>query len=67
MPQCLGDSFWFFYCKNMPDELPEYISELPSDILEMFFTKEEVERIEGGAPFKLPKPVEWILHEEVNV
>lgn len=28
VPQSIFDSWWFFNCENIPDELPEYIEEL---------------------------------------
>jgi hypothetical protein len=27
-PQSMSDSFWFWNCENIPDNLPKYISEL---------------------------------------
>lgn len=30
-PQSLGDQWWFWNCENVPDELPEYLSELNLD------------------------------------
>ena len=28
VPQSLGDQFWFLDCENVPDVLPEFITEL---------------------------------------
>ena len=52
LPQSISDSFWFFYCKNIPDELPEYISELPPGNIEEYFTEEEIKMMERGIPIK---------------
>ena len=30
-PQSICDSWWFWNCENIPNELPEYISELKSN------------------------------------
>ncbi len=30
-PQSLGDQFWFWNCKGIPDELPKYVTELKID------------------------------------
>jgi len=30
-PQSLGDSFWFWNCSNIPEPLPDYLSELSVD------------------------------------
>lgn len=31
VPQSAGDQFWFWNCENVPDVLPDYISELKVD------------------------------------
>jgi len=33
-PQSMGDQFWFWNCENVPENLPEYISELDVDPME---------------------------------
>jgi hypothetical protein len=30
-PQSISDSWWFWNCENIPDNLPEYFSELKVD------------------------------------
>jgi hypothetical protein len=30
-PQSICDQYWFWDCKNIPEKLPEYISELDAD------------------------------------
>jgi hypothetical protein len=30
-PQSMGDSFWFWNCENIPDNLPSFITELNAD------------------------------------
>jgi len=31
MPQSMGDQFWFWNCENVPDKLPEYLTELDAN------------------------------------
>jgi len=31
IPQSIGDQWWFINCKNIPEELPEYLEYLPID------------------------------------
>ena len=32
VPQSLGDLWWFLNCKQVPEELPEFITELEVDL-----------------------------------
>lgn len=34
-PQSICDQWWFWNCENIPDELPEYLSELDTDPINM--------------------------------
>ena len=47
-PQTLGDQWWFWNCENIPNELPESITELKADPMECIgwgLSKEEAEKI----------------------
>ena len=33
-PQSIGDQWWFWNCKNIPDDLPDYFSSLNVDPME---------------------------------
>jgi len=47
-PQSLGDQFWFWNCEFVPENLPEYITELTADPMEMIgwgLSKEDAEKI----------------------
>ncbi len=33
-PQSIADQWWFWNCKNVPDKLPEYLSDLNLDPME---------------------------------
>ncbi len=50
-PQSLGDQFWFWNCKNIPEALPEYITELTANPMECIgygLSKEDAEKIVEG-------------------
>ncbi|GAB4001566.1 hypothetical protein GCM10028807_58030 [Spirosoma daeguense] len=47
-PQSVASQWWFWNCENVPDELPEYLSELKLNPIEQIgksLTKEQAERI----------------------
>lgn len=47
-PHSLGDQYWFWDCENIPDKLPEYLSELDLDPMECIgfgLNKDEAKRI----------------------
>ena len=51
-PQSVADQWWFWGCDNVPDVLPPFLSELkngPMDCIGLGLTKEEAEKIRGGA------------------
>ena len=57
-PQSMGDQWWFWNCENVPDELPEYLSELelnPMEVTALALVIREViwygfTSSEGGTP-----------------
>lgn len=47
-PQSMGDQWWFWNCENIPNELPEHITELDLDPMEQIgwgLSKEDAEKI----------------------
>jgi len=47
-PQTMGDQWWFWNCENLPDVLPDHITELALDPMECIghgLSKEEAEKI----------------------
>jgi hypothetical protein len=47
-PQSLGDQWWFWNCENVPDTLPEHVTILDADPMEMIgwgLSKEDAEKI----------------------
>lgn len=38
-PQSIADAWWFFGCKDIPDPLPEYLSELKAEHPSTFYQK----------------------------
>lgn len=47
-PQSMGDQWWFWNCENVPDELPEYLSELELNPMEQIgrgLSKKDAEKI----------------------
>ena len=52
-PQSLGDQWWFWNCKNVPDQLPSFLSVLdvkPHDAIGWGLSKEEADAIRAGEP-----------------
>jgi len=56
-PQSMLDCWWFWNCKNVPDELPEYINELrdgygqtmtPSSVIGYGLSKKQADMLENG-------------------
>ena len=50
-PQSMGDQWWFWNCTNVPDPLPDFLSELhikPSDAIGWGLNKEEAEKLESN-------------------
>lgn len=50
-PQSVGDQFWFWNCKNIPKELPEYLEILdidPMDYIGFGLDQDEAEKIRDG-------------------
>lgn len=48
-PQTMGEQWWFWNCENIPEVLPEYLSELtvtPSEAIGFGLTKEQSEEIQ---------------------
>lgn len=48
-PQSIGDQWWFWNCENIPDPLPEYLSELgiePHEAIGYGLSAEMAEAIE---------------------
>ena len=47
-PQSMGDQWWFWNCENVPDPLPEYLTELTLDPMEQVgwgLSQENAEKI----------------------
>ena len=47
-PQSIGDQWWFWNCENIPEKLPEYLTELDANPMECIgfgLTKEDAEKI----------------------
>ena len=47
-PQSMGDQWWFWNCDNIPDELPEYLTELslhPMECIGYGLSKEDANKI----------------------
>ena len=47
-PQSMGDQWWFWNCENIPENMPEYLSELKLDPMEQIgwgLNKETAETI----------------------
>lgn len=51
-PQSLGDCWWFWNCKNIPEPLPEYLSDLniadPHTAIGWGLSKEDADEIAAG-------------------
>lgn len=50
-PQSMGNQFWFWNCKNIPENLPEFITELNIDPMEAIgwgLSQEDAEKIRDG-------------------
>ena len=51
-PQSMGDQFWFWNCENVPEKLPEYLTELkvnnPAEYVGFGLSKEDAESIKGA-------------------
>jgi hypothetical protein len=50
-PQTMGDQWWFWNCENIPEELPEYITELkskPMDCIGFGLSEEDAIKIKKG-------------------
>lgn len=50
-PQSLGDQFWFWNCENVPEKLPEYITELdvePMDCIGYGLSRDDAIKISNG-------------------
>ena len=53
-PQTVGDQWWFWNCKNVPDVLPSYLSELdlsPMECIGFGLSEEEAISL-GGKEWK---------------
>lgn len=49
-PQSLGDQFWFWNCKSVPDDLPGYITDLninPMDAIGFGLSRDTAEALEA--------------------
>ena len=49
-PQSIAEQWWFWNCENIPDQLPEYITELiadPDDVIGYGLSKEDAEKIKN--------------------
>lgn len=47
-PQSMGDQWWFWNCENLPEELPEFLTELklkPNDCVGFGLSKEDAIKI----------------------
>jgi hypothetical protein len=50
-PQSIADQWWFWCCSNVPDELPEYLSELkvkPRNAVGNGLSAEDADKIEAA-------------------
>ncbi len=51
-PQSMGDQFWFWNCENVPEKLPEYLTELkvndPGEYVGYGLSEEDAESIKGA-------------------
>jgi hypothetical protein len=50
-PQSVGDQWWFWNCRNLPDKLPEYLTELnidPMDAIGYGLSREDAITIKEG-------------------
>ena len=51
-PQSIGDCWWFWNCTGLPDELPDYLTELkvkPEDAIGYGLSKEMADKIIKGS------------------
>lgn len=52
-PQSIADQWWFWNCENIPDPLPDHLSVLSVDPMQMIgfgLSKKEAENIRGQMP-----------------
>lgn len=52
-PQTMGDQWWFWNCENVPETLPEYITDLTLDPMKCIgwgLSQEDAEKIASYAP-----------------
>lgn len=50
VPQSIADCWWFFNCKNVPDQIPSFLSPIkgkPTDLIGFGLSKETAERLES--------------------
>jgi hypothetical protein len=68
MLNSMGDQWWFWNCKGIPDELPKYLE--PMDLnkcIGLGLSKEDADKIEAGSKADVQEPYAWVYVNKYGV